>query len=118
MVQEALAAGGSRAAQFRAGMVNGVHYLQLVEPIKQLKREGRLEEALVLCYKAITGAENSARTEGMSPAPAYTRHAAIILRKLKRRDEEIAVLQRYVDACPPHQRETSLKERLDALLAS
>lgn len=39
MVQEALAGGGARAAQFKRGMVDGVHYLELVEPIKQLKRE-------------------------------------------------------------------------------
>jgi hypothetical protein len=49
MVREALQEGGARASQFKSGMVDGVHYLELVEPIKQLKREGRLEEALVLC---------------------------------------------------------------------
>ncbi|MFC8408747.1 hypothetical protein [Arthrobacter sp. NPDC057259] len=53
MVQEALEGGGARAAQFKRGMVDGVHYLELVEPIKQLKRNGQLDEALVLCYKAI-----------------------------------------------------------------
>lgn len=44
MVDDALAGGGSRAEQFRAGMVQGVHYLELIEPIKELKREGKLEE--------------------------------------------------------------------------
>ena len=33
-------------------MLGDYHYLQTVEPIKQLKRDG-LEEALVLCYGAI-----------------------------------------------------------------
>lgn len=69
-------------------MVKGVHYLELVEPIKQLKREGRLDEALQLCYQAIQGAEND--RGGREPAPAYTIDAAIIHRKLKQRDEEIA----------------------------
>ena len=41
MVREALVDSGTRAADFKAGMVYGVHYLELVEPIKQLKREGR-----------------------------------------------------------------------------
>lgn len=50
---EALAGGGARATQFRRGMLGDYHYLQTVEPIKQLKRDGRLEEALVLCYGAI-----------------------------------------------------------------
>ncbi|MDL9980078.1 HIRAN domain-containing protein [Microbacterium sp. ASV49] len=116
MVADALAGGGARAATFADGMVNGVHYLQLVEPIKQLKRDGRLEDALVLCYAAIEGAE-SAR-EGREPAPWYTEQAAIIHRKLGRRDEEIAVLQRWLAACPPKYRSGSkIKERLDKLIA-
>ncbi len=67
MVREALEKGGERAQQFRRGMVDGVHYLELVEPIKQLKREGRLAEALVLCYKAIEAAEGD--RGGREPAP-------------------------------------------------
>lgn len=35
MVTDALAGGGARAESFAQGMVNGVHYLQLFEPIKQ-----------------------------------------------------------------------------------
>jgi hypothetical protein len=117
MVTEALAGRGERAQHFKAGMVGGVHYLQTVEPIKQLKREGRLEEALTLCYLAIDGAEQAARREHQSPAPFYTEQAAIVHRKLEQRDEEIAVLRRYVDACPPQYRESALKARLDKLLA-
>lgn len=98
MVREALEDGGVRAAQFRRGMVDGVHYLELVEPIKQLKREGRLEEALVLCYKAIKGAEGDAGDS--IPAPWYTEQAAIVHRKLRQRDEEIAVLKRWLTRCP------------------
>lgn len=111
MVREALAGGGARAADFKLGMVNGVHYLELVEPIKQLKREGRLSEALELCYVAIEGAEGD--SAGHEPAPAYTEHAAIIHRKLGQRDEEIAVLERWLNNCPPERREGSrIAERL------
>lgn len=53
MVKEAMDGGGDRAAEFRTGMVDGSHYLEFVEPIKQLKRENRLEEALALAYQAI-----------------------------------------------------------------
>ena len=114
MVREALAGGGARAAQFTAGMVNGVHYLELVEPIKQLKREGRFEDALVLCYAAIEGAEGD--RNGREPAPAYTEHAAIVLRKLGRRDEEILVLKRWLALCPPQYRDGSrIGERLAKL---
>lgn len=114
MVADALARGGSRAKSFQDGMVNGVHYLQLVEPIKQLKRDGRLEDALVLCYAAIDGAE--AAREGREPAPWYTEQAAIVHRKLGHHDEEVAVLRRWLSACPPDRREGSrVKERLDKL---
>lgn len=114
-VRDAIEGGGERAEQFKAGTVNGIHYLQTVEPIKQLKRDGRLEEALELCYTAIEGAEYSARWEGLAPAPFYTEQAAIVLRKLGRRDEEIPVLRRYVEACPPRYSQSPLRDRLDKL---
>ncbi len=41
MVADAVAGGGVRAEEFKAGTVGGIHYLQTVEPIKQLKRDGR-----------------------------------------------------------------------------
>ena len=114
MVQEALAGGGARAAQFKRGMVEGVHYLELVEPIKQLKREGRLEEALVLCYKAIEAAEGDAG--GREPAPWYTEQAAIVHRKLSQKDEQIAVLKRWLAKCPKANRSGSrIADRLDKL---
>jgi len=94
-----------RAAQFQAGVVNGRHYLELVEPIKDLKRQGRLEEALVLAYQAIQGAEND--RDGREPAPGHTIQAAILFRKLGRRDEEIQVLERWLALCPPGHRESS-----------
>lgn len=116
MVREALEGGGERAQQFKRGMVDGVHYLELVEPIKQLKREVRLEEALVLCYKAIEDAEGDAK--GDMPAPWYTEQAAIVHRKLGQKDEEIAVLKRWLARCPKaHRASSSVAERLGKLEA-
>lgn len=105
MVREALEGGGERAEEFRQGMVGGVHYLQLVEPIKQLKRENRLEEALTLCYQAIQGAEQN--RQGREPAPWYTEQAAIIHRKLRQHADEVAVLRRWLKLAPPLVKETS-----------
>jgi hypothetical protein len=116
MVDEALADGGARAQEFQAGMVDGVHYLELVEPIQELKRQGRLEEALALCYKAIEGAEGN--PYGGMPAPFYTEQAAIVLRKLARRDEEVAVLQRWLAHLTEDRRaQTALGQRLAKLEA-
>lgn len=103
-----------RAAQFRAGMVGRYHYLETVELIKQLKREGRLEEALALCYAAIEAAE--ADRGDREPAPWYTEQAAIIHRKRGDHAEEVAVLERWLRACPPDLRSGSrLQQRLDKL---
>lgn len=111
MVADAVAGGGERAEEFKAGIVGGIHYLQTVEPIKQLKRDGRLEDALDLCYVAIEGAECA--KGGREPAPWYTEQAAIILRKLGRREEEIAVLERWLAATPAERRVGSrIQERL------
>lgn len=68
----------------------------------------------MLCYAAIQGAEGA--REGREPAPWYSEQAAIIYRKLNQRDEEMAVLKRWVAVCPPERREGSrIKERLDKL---
>lgn len=103
MLQGQAARSPTQAQQIADGSVDGVHYLELVEPIKQAKREGRNEDALRLCYQAIEGAERG--RQGREPAPAYTQHAAIILRKLKRPDEEAAVLERYLQWLPDGARE-------------
>lgn len=115
MVREALEGDDPRRAeQFERGLVGGVHYLETIEPIKQLKRDGKLEEALELCYAAVEGAE-SAR-DGREPAPWYTEQAAIIHRKRGERAEEVAVLRRWLKACPPERRAGSkLQGRLDKL---
>lgn len=115
-VREGLAEGGQRRADFLAGSVDGIHYLETVEPIKQLKREGQLEAALKLCYIGIQGAEKDSRFG--SPAPWYTIQAAIIHRKLKQHDDEVAVLQRWLAHCPPDGREGSeVQQRLAKLQA-
>ena len=114
MVHDALAQGGVRAEQFKAGIVNGVHYVELIEPIKQLKREGKLEEALVLSYAAIEGAENG--RDGREPAPWYTEQAAIIHRKLGQRAQEVAVLVRWLQFVSADERnQTYLGERLSKI---
>jgi len=115
MVDEALTGPDLRRAKhFADGLIEGHHYLELAEPIKELKRQGRLEEALVVCYAAIEGAENA--REGREPAPHYTIQAAIIHRKLGQRDQEVAVLERWLRLCPKEYREGSqANERLQRI---
>ena len=87
LVRDALMEGGSRGAAIRAGMKRGVHYLELIEPIKQLKRENRLE-ALTLATKPFkprrTKPVGRRRRVGTRPHLVHAQ-AAIIHRKLKKR---------------------------------
>lgn len=121
MVSEALLEGEDRAEEFWAGMVDGQHFLELVEPINQLKRENRLEEALALAYQAIEGAERSAKMrqeDGVTAEPPswYTIQAAIICRKLKRNDQEVEVLERWLRSASKSRREGGeVAERLAKL---
>ena len=50
------------------------------------------------------------------PAPWFTEHAAIVHRRLKQHDEEVAVLKRYLALLAPEQRETSkIQDRLNKI---
>lgn len=128
----ALVALGSRVANFREGAAPslGVQleeqnrsqarlaraYLDTVEPIKQLKRDGRLEEALDLCYRAMDATEREAELTGVGVAPWYYYQAAVICRKLQRRDEELAVLRQFkLQPHAPGARTPKLLDRLRKL---
>ncbi len=122
IVRKSLGSWEQHATEMHTGMINGVHYLELIEPIKELKRKGNLKEALELCYQAIEATENEAlakknQGEDYYLPPAYTIQAAIIHRKLKQYDEEIAVLERYHRATPQKHWEVSKPyERLAKIL--
>lgn len=64
--------------------------------MRDLKRAGRLDDALDLLGECIDAAERD--RDGREPAPWYTEQAAIVLRKLGRREDEKAVLDRWVRA--------------------
>jgi len=94
--EQRLAAGGETARAERNALVRGKHYTEWPEAIRELKRAGHLDEALMLLYELIEAAERDARGRGHgAPAPWYTEQAAIIHRKLREYGREVAVLQRY-----------------------
>lgn len=68
----------------------------------------------VVTDASIKGAEGDAG-DGI-PTPWYTEQAAIVHRKLRQRDEEIAVLKRWLTRCPKTLRAGSgIAERLAKL---
>jgi hypothetical protein len=90
------------AAVTRAGRVNGKHYTEWPDEIRQMKRDGRVAEALDLLLGCIEAAERG--RDGREPAPWYTEQAAIIYRQQKEYLAEIAIIERWQAACPPDRR--------------
>ena len=75
----------------------GEHYTDYVESVRQLKSEGKFEEALTLLNKLMQETENEAKDfgAGYGVAPWYYEQAAIMFRKLKLYEREVEVLERY-----------------------
>jgi putative intracellular protease/amidase len=103
---------GSTLEQEVAGLVRGRHFTQWPEVYKQLKREGRVDEALALILECRDATEREAALTGQEPAPAYTEAAAIIYRQRGALDDEVRVIERYFNACPPGRGRARLEERL------
>jgi hypothetical protein len=83
--------------------------------VADLKRAGDLEGAITLAMKMVDAAERGAAIANRAPHAWVTLDAAIILRKLKDKPGEIAVLERYLQHCPPGQVDAKVIERLDKL---
>ena len=79
------------------GDVRGRHYTEWVETVKALKREGRLDEAEALLLECCVATELEAtRNRWPTPAPWYYSELAIIYRKRREPENELAILRRYV----------------------
>lgn len=76
-----------------SGLVRGRHYTEWVETVKELKRDQRNEEAVELLRELQAA---TLRVDGKRPAPWYFEQEAIILRKQRCLEAELAVIQRYL----------------------
>ncbi|MGY4467377.1 hypothetical protein ACVWWK_003086 [Bradyrhizobium sp. LB9.1b] len=85
----------------------------MVENVQALKREGKVEEAIQTLLPQLDLWEKDAQAGLGGVAPWYYEQAAIIYRKLKRFDDEIAVLERF--ASQPHAPGASPSELLQRL---
>lgn len=87
----------TQPAMEAAGRVDGDHYTDLVESVKQLKREKRHEEAIPLLLRLVEATEEEAKAAGggWGVAPWYYEQLAILYRKERRYADEVAILERY-----------------------
>ncbi|MGW0160441.1 hypothetical protein ACWDUN_14110 [Mycobacterium sp. NPDC003323] len=70
--RERQAAGSTEAKEQAERLVRGRDFVEWVEHIKQLRRDGADEEASCLLMECIDATEREAKTNGWSPAPWYT----------------------------------------------
>ena len=77
------------------GEVEGRHYTNYVESVKQLKRENKYAEARKILLSLIDATENEANNSAFGVAPWYYEQLAIIYRKEKNYSSEVEVLERF-----------------------
>ena len=99
----------------KAGLVDGKHYTDYVETVKELKRRDDLGKAETLLLRLIQAVEEEARTEGWIVAPWYYQQLAIIYRKQRATNKELEVLKRF--ASQWHAQQNPLVDRLQKLEA-
>jgi len=98
--------------------VDGRAAYDYVEQIKQLKRDGQLQEAIILLERIIDAGEEHSLATGFGVAPWYYWEAAVVYRKLKQLDRELAVLERFArQKHAPGMRVEKLLERLEKVRA-
>lgn len=85
-----------KAARQRAGSVRGEYWQNLKPAIAELKRQGRLDEALAELQACVDAAEREAVAVSDKPHPWPTEQCAAVLRRMKNHQAELQVLERYV----------------------
>jgi hypothetical protein len=104
-----LAYGGETAARARNQVVRGEWLFYWSPVIDQMKRQGRLTEALEL---AIECADCAERTLDSGPVWGWVRKVAIIARKMRRYDFEVDVLQDFLARAWHPERQDDARHRL------
>lgn len=86
------------SARKAAGAVKGKHFTEYVEEVKALKRAGNSDAAIRMLLRLVDAVEAESEVAGRDwpIAPWYYEQIALIYRKDKQFQNEVAILQRYV----------------------
>jgi len=79
----------------KPGYYKGLHYTEYVDEIRRLKANGDYDEAEKLLLCLVDAVEAEAKAEGWGVAPWYYEQLAIIYRKRKDYQAEVAILERF-----------------------
>ena len=101
------------SARKAAGAVKGKHFTEYVGEVKALKQAGDTVAAIKLLLRLVDAVEAESELAGPDwpIAPWYYEQLALIYRKEKQYQNEVAILQRYVA-----QHETKTDSPIDALV--
>lgn len=77
------------------GFYKGKHYTEYVDKVKSLMRDNRLDDAEKLLFELVKATEREARNDGLGVAPWYYERLAVLYRKKKDLEAEIAILERF-----------------------
>jgi len=83
----------------QAGSINGKHYTEYIDLVRELKRKKEYQEAIDFLLRLIDAVEHEAKVDKSYGgdgccAPWYYEQLAIVYRKEKRYSEEVAILER------------------------
>ncbi len=103
--------GGERRRMVERTMVRGEWIFYWRPDIDQLKREGRLGEALDLAWECMEAAERLDPDD--YPPPGWYQIVAIICRKMGLYEREVVVLERALTKADPKWDVSDIEHRLD-----
>jgi len=83
----------------KPGYCRGRHFTSYCEQVKQLKRDGKLEDAEELLLSLIDATEAESDATLRPPPPWYCDQLRIVYRKMKRPQEAIDIMVRYERSC-------------------
>ena len=78
-----------------AGYVDGKHFTEYVEQVKGLKRAGDVDSAELLLLRLVDATESESAADGWGVAPWYYEQLAIVYRRQRLYDKEVALLERF-----------------------
>lgn len=105
---------GQRKPIDKPGYYNGRHFTTFVTNVKNLKRQGRLDEMEALLLHLVLATEAEDQVEKLGVAPWYYEELAKIYRKQKNYEKEISILSRFINQRHgPGAKHPRLKERLE-----
>lgn len=105
----------------KPGNYKGKHYTEYRNSILEMKRANENTEAIDLLLNLADAVEAESKAQKCGPAPWYYEQLAILYRKEKQHDNEVGILERYLDVCkvygaPNGAKHPKLIERYEKLI--